>query len=167
MVVVRWFVGLLVIAYGAFNAIAPLSTAVYKAKGQWPQGWASAQQVLSFPTFTMGGAGSGKFQLLMQATNWLQIGMWLLADFLYLISAFWLMGSRPRNAAPVFFVALVLDVATWLTFKRMAIYDMTVSPIGQQLDLTIYGGMAILGGLVWLTGLAKRRRPARQTLVLE
>jgi len=167
MVVVRWVLALLTIGYALFNAIAPASTAVFKAQADWPEGWESAQAALSFQNFSIGGAGSSKFQLLMQATNWLQVGLWLLADLLYLISAIWLMGSRPRSAAPVFFAALVLDVATWLTFRSMPVYQMTVSPIEQELDLIIYGVVAILGGLVWLTGLGKRRRPVRHALVLE
>ena len=167
MVVVRWFLALLVIAYAAFNAIAPVSTAIYKLQSDWPEGWAAAQRALSFPNFSMGGAGSSKFQLLMQATNWLQVGMWLFADLLYIISAVLLLGSRKRNAAPVFFVGLLLDVATWLTFRRMTVYAMTFSPTDQELDLIIYGIIAVLGGLVWLTGLKKARPSVRQALVLE
>jgi hypothetical protein len=166
MAFIRWILALLTIAYALFNAIAPVSTLLYKLQTQWPQGWAAAQKALSFPTFTLGGVGANRFTVLMQATNWLQVGMWLLADLLYIVSAFRLMGRRSRGAAPVFFVALLLDVATWLTFKRMAVYNATFSANDQNQDLVIFGVVAVLGVLVWLTGSRRKAKGRTQPAVL-
>ncbi len=166
MAFIRWILALLAIAYALFNAIAPVSTLLYKLQNEWPQGWAAAQKALSFPTFTLGGAGSDRFTLLMQATNWLQVGMWLLADLLYIVSAFRLMGRRSKGAAPVFLVAFVLDVATWLTFKRMPVYNATFSANDQQQSLTIFAVVAVLGVLVWLTGSRRKPKARLQPAVL-
>ena len=125
------------------------------------------QKALSFPTFSMGGAGTNRFAFLMQATNWLQVGMWLLADLLYIVSAFRMMGSKSRDAAPVFAVALLLDVATWLTFKWMTIYDLTFSANDQQQTLVVFAILAGLGALVFLAGRKKRRPRLQPTFLME
>ncbi len=166
MVVVRWILALLTVAYALFNAIAPVSTLLYKLQNQWPQGWALLQKSLSFSTFSMGGAGTSRFALLMQATNWLQVAMWLLADFLYIVSALRLMGRRSKGAAPVFAVALLLDVATWLTFKRMPIYSATFSANDQHQDMVIFVVLAVLGVLIFLVGGLRKPRTRLQPAVL-
>ena len=167
MAFVRWILALLTIAYALFNAIAPVSTLVYKLQDKWPQGWAALQKSLSFPTFSLGGAGASRFAPLMQATNWLQVAMWLLTDILYIVSALRMMGPRSKGAAPVFAVALLLDVATWLTFKRMTIYNATFSANDQQQDLIIFAVLAVLGVLIFLTGTRKRRTRLQPAVLME
>jgi hypothetical protein len=164
---VRWILALLTVAYGLFNAIAPASTLLYKLQGQWPAGWAAAQKLLAFPTFSMGGAGTSRFEPLMQATNWLQVAMWLLADLLYIVSALRMIGARPKGAFAVFAVAFLLDVVTWLTFKRMPIYNATFSAQDQMMDLMIFGVVAVVGALVWLFGRSARRPRLQPTLLTE
>ncbi len=166
MALIRWILALVTIAYALFNAIAPVSTLLYKLQTDWPQGWATLQKSLSFPTFSMGGAGTNRFALLMDATNWLQVAMWLLADILYIASGFRMMGSKSKGAAPVFAVALLLDVATWLTFKRMPIYDATFSANDQQQTLVLFAVVAGLGVLIFLTGSNRRSRARLQPAVL-
>jgi hypothetical protein len=165
MIVVRWFLALLTVAYALFNAIAPFSTALYKLQTEWPEGWAQAQKALSFPSFSMGGAGTSRFADLMDATNWLQVAMWLLADLLYLIAALRLMGRRSPGAASVFAVAWLLDAATWLTFKQMPVYNATFSQDDQLQTQILYAVLAGLGAVIWLAG-RRKRRPRRQPVML-
>jgi hypothetical protein len=167
MAIIRGILALLAIAYGLFNTIAPISTALYKLQGKWPMGWTLAQKVLVLPPFNMGAAGADRYQRLMDVTNWLQVAMWLLADILYIVAGLRLVGMRPRGAFAVFAVALLLDLATWFTFKRLAVYDQTFSPMEQRQDYMIFAAVAVLGALVWLTGRSARRPRIQPTLLTE
>jgi hypothetical protein len=166
MAFLRGLLALLAIAYGLFNTVAPISTALYKLQGKWPAGWTMAQKALSYPPFNAG-ASADRFIPLMQATNWVQIGLWLLADLLYIVAGFRLIGRQPRSAFPVFLVAFILDVATWFTFKRLAVYDQTFSPAEQQQDYVIFGVVVLLGALIWLVGRSVRRKRVQPTLLSE
>jgi hypothetical protein len=75
------------------------------------------------------------------------------------------MGSRPRGAFSLFGVAFLLDVATWFTFKRLTVYDLTFSAYEQQQGYLIFAILAGVGGLVWLLG-RKTRRPRLQPILL-
>jgi hypothetical protein len=167
MVIVRWILALLTVVYALFNAIAPVATLLYKLQTEWPQGWAMLQRYLSFPAFSLGGAGTNRFATLMGATNWLQVGMWLLADLLYITSALRLISARPKGAAPVFAVALVLDAATWITFKRMPVYNDTFSTNDQQQTLTVFAVVAVLGALIWLATRRARKPRVQPTFLTD
>ncbi len=166
MAIVRGLLALLVIAYGVFNAIAPLSTALYKLKDWWPAGWPLAQKVMQSSLMRGDAEGADRFVPLMQATNWLQIGLWLLADVLYIFAGFRLFGLRPRGAIPVFAVAFLLDVAVWATFKRLPIYDQTFSAAEQQQDFLIFGVLIVVGVVMWLAG-RRRTKRVQPTLLME
>ena len=167
MAFIRWILALLTVAYALFNGIAPVSTALYKLQTDWPAGWAAAQKALSFPGFSLGGAGTNRFTPLMDATNWLQVAMWLLADLLYLIAAIRMIGTRGSSAFSTFALALLLDVATWLTFKRLPIYNQIFSTNDQQQVLAIFGVLAVIGGLVWLTRRKRGRARPQPMLLME
>ncbi len=166
MAIVRGLLALLVIAYGAFNTVSPVSTALYKLKDQWPAGWPLAQKALQSSLMQGGAAGADRFVPLMQATNWLQIALWLLADILYILAGLRLFGLRPRGAVPVFAVAFLLDVAVWATFKRLPIYDQTFSAAEQQQDFMIFGVLILVGIVMWFAGRRKSTR-IQPTLLME
>jgi hypothetical protein len=167
MFFIRWMLALVTIAYAAFNSIAPATTLLYKLKAQWPAGWAGVQPVLGISPGDVSGADGGRFEALMQATNWVQLGLWLAANLLYVLAAIDLIGRQPKDAPATFGVAVLLDWSCWLTFKRMPVYDLTVSPQAQQLNLAIFAIMAGVGIFVWLSAQTSKQKQIHTSSLAE